>query len=106
MCRGIQQVAQQAFWDVLAEGLDQRPPQWERLLTLLEEARSMLLELIPENAEEGKQLRADVLDKLNMVRPQSLREIRMWFCSCKAQQRHGPGLACWNLTLSGTACLV
>ena len=69
MCRGVQQVAQQAFWDVLAEGLDERPPQWERLLVLLEEARSMLLELIPENAEEGKQLRADVLDKLNMVRP-------------------------------------
>lgn len=75
MCRGIQQVAQQAFWDVLAEGLDQRPPQWERLLTLLEEARSMLLELIPENAEEGKQLRADVLEKLNMVRLKSPPEI-------------------------------
>ena len=67
--RGIQKIAEQAFWDVLAEGLDQKPPQWERLLTLLEEARSMLLELIPENAQEGKQLRANVLEKLDMVRP-------------------------------------
>ena len=72
MRRAVQQVAQQAFWDVLAEGLDERPPQWERLLTLLEEARSMLLELIPENAEEGKQLRADVLERLNMVCPRTL----------------------------------
>ena len=67
--RGIQKIAEQAFWDVLAEGLDQKPPQWERLLTLLEEARSMLLELIPENAQEGKELRANVLEKLDMVRP-------------------------------------
>jgi len=66
--RGIQKIAEQAFWDVLAEGLDQKPPQWERLLTLLEEARSMLLELIPENAQEGKELRANVLEKLDMVR--------------------------------------
>ena len=51
--RGIQKIAEQAFWDVLAEGLDQKPPQWTRLLTLLEEARTMLLELIPENAQEG-----------------------------------------------------
>lgn len=67
-CRGIQQIAQQAFWDVLGEGMEQKPPQWERLLALLEEARSTLLELIPENAEEGKQLRANVVEKLNMVR--------------------------------------
>ena len=37
------------------------------LLALLEEARASLLELIPENADEGKQLRASVLDKLDMV---------------------------------------
>ena len=66
--RGIQQIAQQAFWDVLAEGLEARPPQWERLLALLEEARASLLELIPENADEGKQLRASALEKLDMVR--------------------------------------
>ena len=84
--RGVQKVAQQAFWDVLAEGLDQRPPQWERLLALLEEARSMLLELIPENAEEGKQLRANVLEKLNMVKPQSFREDSVLF-ACKSHLR-------------------
>ena len=67
-CRGIQQIAEQALWDVLAEGLEARHPQWERLLALLEEAQGMLLELIPENAGEGKQLRASVLEKLDMVR--------------------------------------
>ena len=51
-----------------AEGLEARHPQWERLLALLEEAQGMLLELIPENAGEGKQLRASVLEKLDMVR--------------------------------------
>lgn len=69
-CRGVRQIAQQAFWDVLAEGLDERPPQWERLLALLEEARGALLELIPESAQEGKQLRASVLEKLDLVSPQ------------------------------------
>ena len=29
----------------------------------------MLLELIPENAQKGKELRANVLEKLDMVRP-------------------------------------
>ena len=85
--RGVQQIAQQAFWDVLAEGLAQRPPQWERLLALLDEARSMLLELIPENAEEGKQLRASVLEKLNMVRPQSAQKNTMSVvCSTQVAQ--------------------
>ena len=69
-CRGIQQIAEQAFWDVLAEGLEAHAPQWERLLALLEEARGALLELIPENAGEGRQLRASVLEKLDMVRIQ------------------------------------
>lgn len=67
-CRGVQQIAEQAFWDVLAEGLEAQHPQWERLLALLEEAGGMLLELIPENAGEGRQLRASVLEKLDMVR--------------------------------------
>ena len=53
---------------MLAEGLEARAPQWERLLALLEEARGALLELIPENAGEGRQLRASVLEKLDMVR--------------------------------------
>ena len=53
---------------MLAEGLEARTPQWERLLALLEEARGALLELIPENAGEGRQLRAGVLEKLDMVR--------------------------------------
>ena len=88
-------MAQQAFWDVLAEGLDQRPPQWQRLLTLLEEAQSMLLELIPENAGEGKQLRADVFEKLNMVSPHSLQQKSTPRQSaCEAHLRRRPPAAC------------
>ncbi len=73
--RGIQQIAQQAFWDVLADGLEAQTPQWERLLALLEEARASLLELIPENADEGKQLRASILEKLDMVSGYSMERL-------------------------------
>ncbi len=65
--REIQKVAERAFWDALAEGLQADPPQWERLAVLLEEARDVLTEMIPEGSGEAGRLRASLAEKLDTV---------------------------------------
>ena len=68
LCREVQKVAEQAFWDALSEGLQADPPQWERLAVLLEEARDVLTEMIPEGSSgEAARLRVSLAEKLDMV---------------------------------------
>lgn len=66
-CRDVQRVAERAFWDALEEGLRMQPPQWERLVVLLGEARDSLADIIPEASEEGRCLRSGLAQKLDMV---------------------------------------
>ncbi|KAK9805063.1 hypothetical protein WJX73_010256 [Symbiochloris irregularis] len=58
-------VAEQAFWDVLREGLEQAPPQWVRLVALVVDSRDQLADLIPKRSPAGQGLLADMMDKLD-----------------------------------------
>lgn len=66
-CRHVQRVAERAFWDALEEGLRASPPQWERLVVLLGEAREALADIIPEASQEGRHLRTSLAEKLDPV---------------------------------------
>ncbi len=66
-CRDVQRVAERAFWDALEEGLRASPPQWERLVVLLGEAREALADIIPEASQEGRNLRSSLAEKLDLV---------------------------------------
>lgn len=66
----------------------------------------MLLELIPENAGEGKQLRADVLERLNMVSPKSLQEhCTPQQAACRAQ-RCRTSAACFHIRAATSSLCV
>lgn len=66
-CRQVQDVAEQAFWDVLYDGLISTPQQWDRLVALIVDARNQLADIIPKRTPEGQGLLADMLDKLDEV---------------------------------------
>ncbi|BDA47598.1 probable T-complex protein 11-like protein 2 at N-terminal half [Coccomyxa sp. Obi] len=66
MSRDVQRVAERAFWDALEEGLRVSPPQWERLVVLLGEAREALADIIPEASQEGRHLRSSLAEKLDL----------------------------------------
>lgn len=66
--RGVAAVAERAFWDALGDGLRAEPPQWERLVVLLGDARDSLAALIPPGAPEGARLLASLSEKLDTVR--------------------------------------
>jgi hypothetical protein len=61
-------VAERAFWDALGDGLRAQPPQWERLVALLGDARDSLAQLIPPGSPEAARLLAGLADKLDTVR--------------------------------------
>lgn len=65
--RDVQRVAERAFWDALEHGLRAAPPQWERLVVLLGEAREALADIIPEASQEGRRLRNSLAEKLDLV---------------------------------------
>lgn len=48
------------MWDALGEGLSQEPPQVERLLAVIVDAKDILIGMVPEgtSSREGKALRA------------------------------------------------
>ena len=66
--RGVAATAERAFWDALGDGLRAAPPQWERLVVLLGDAREALAALIPPSPPEGAHLLRQLADKLDTVR--------------------------------------
>ena len=60
-------MAEQAFWDVLREGLEAQPQQWNRLVALIIDTRTQLTDLIPKKTPAGQGLLADMTDKLDEV---------------------------------------
>ena len=68
VCRELRGVAEQAFWDVLREGLEAQPQQWNRLVALVVDARDQLAALIPRRSPAGQGLLADMMDKLDEVK--------------------------------------
>ena len=58
---------ERAFWDVLQEGLQAQPWQWQRLAALIHEAAGSLASLIPARSPAGAALLAEMREKLAQV---------------------------------------